>query len=97
MRDPLPPQEEGMDFELLRRSLNIEPSEHWASPDALHKLRRPDLQRIKRLSRDFFPKHNPFIRHIVRRTRDYLENEIDPQDEEKLRRIGELTASSRVG
>jgi SNF2 family DNA or RNA helicase len=88
MRDPLPPQEEGMDFQLLRRSLNINPSEHWISPEAFHKLRKPDLQRIKRLSRDFFPKHNPFIRHIVRRTRDYLENKIDPHTNEPyLQRI----------
>lgn len=88
MRDPLPPQEEGMDFELLRRSLNIAPSESWASPEAIHELRRPDVQRIKRLSRDFFLKHNPFIRHIVRRTRDFLENHIDPHTNEPyLQRI----------
>jgi hypothetical protein len=82
MRDPLPSQEEGMDFQLLRRSLNIAPSEYWASPEAIHELRRPDVQRIKRLSRHFFSKHNPFIRHIVRRTRDFLENEIDPHTNE---------------
>jgi SNF2 family DNA or RNA helicase len=77
-----------MDFQMLRRSLNIDPSEHWVSPEAFHKLRKPDLQRIKRLSRDFFPKHNPFIRRIVRRTRDYLENTIDPQTNEPyLQRI----------
>ncbi len=88
IRDPLPPQEEGMDFELLRRSLKIDPSESWAAPEALHKLRKPDVQRIKRLSSEFFPKHNPFIRHIVRRTRDYLENTIDPQTNEPyLQRI----------
>jgi len=88
MRDPLPPQEEGMDFELLRRSLNIDPSEHWISPEAFHKLGKPDLQRINRLSRDFFPKHNPFIRQIVRRTRDFLENNIDPHTNEPyLQRI----------
>jgi hypothetical protein len=82
MRDPLPPQEEGMDFQLLRRSLKIDPSEHWISPETFHQLHKPDLQRIKRLSRDFFPKHNPFIRHIVRRTRDFLENTIDPHTNE---------------
>jgi hypothetical protein len=88
MRDPLPPLKEGLDFELLRRSLKIDPSGHWTSPEAFHELRKPDLQRIKRLSRDFFPKHNPFIRHIVRRTRDYLENTIDPQTNEPyLQRI----------
>jgi len=46
------------------------------------------VQRIKRLSRDFFLKHNPFIRHIVRRTRDFLENAIDPHTNEPyLQRI----------
>ncbi|MFO7460874.1 MAG: helicase-related protein [Desulfatiglandales bacterium] len=88
MRDPLPPPEEGMDFQLLRRRLEIDSSEHWASPEAFQKLSKSDVQRIRRLSRDFFPKHNPFIRHIVRRTRDYLENTIDPQTNESyLQRI----------
>jgi hypothetical protein len=85
MRDPLPPPEEGMDFQLLRRRLGIDSSEHWASPEAFQRLSKPDVQRIRRLSRDFFPKHNPFIRHIVRRTRDYLENTIDPQTNEPYR------------
>ena len=77
-----------MDFQLLRRSLNIDPSGNWASPEAIHALRRPDVQRIKRLSRHCFLKHNPFIRHIVRRTRDFLENEIDPHTNEPyLQRI----------
>jgi len=88
MRDPLPPLKESLDFELLRRSLKIDPSSHWASPEAFHELSKPDVQRIKRLSRDFFPKHNPFIRHIVRRTRDFLENTIDPHTNEPyLQRI----------
>ncbi len=88
MRDPLPPLKESLDFELLRRSLKIEPSGHWASPEAFYELSKSDVQRIKRLSRDFFPKHNPFIRHIVRRTRDFLENTIDPQTNEPyLQRI----------
>jgi len=82
MRDPLPPPEEGPDFQVLRRSLNINPAEQWTSPEALHGLRKSDLQRIRRLSRDFFPKHNPFIRHIIRRTRDFLENHIDPNTNE---------------
>jgi hypothetical protein len=91
VRDPLPPPEEGVDFQLLRRSLNINPSDHWASPETFQKLSKSDVQRIKRLSRDFFPKHNPFIRRIVRRTRDYLENTIDLQTNEPyLQRLGSL-------
>jgi len=88
VRDPLPPLKESLDFELLRRRLKIDPSGHWASPEAFYELSKPDVQRIKRLSRDFFPKHNPFIRHIVRRTRDFLENTIDPHTNEPyLQRI----------
>jgi len=88
MRDPLPPPEEGMDFQLLRRSLKIDPSVSWVSPEAFYHLPKPDQQRVKRLSKDFFLKHNPFIRHIVRRTRDFLENTIDPRTNEPyLQRI----------
>ena len=88
MRDPLPPQEEGRDFQLLRRSLSVEPSEHWVSPEAFTGLTKPDQQRVRRLLPRFFQEHNPFIRHIVRRTRDFLENNIDPQTNEPyLQRI----------
>lgn len=88
MRDPLPPPEEGLDFQLLRRSLKISPAERWVSPETFDSLPEPDRQRIKRLLNDFFLKHNPFIRHIVRRTRDFLENTIDPRTNEPyLQRI----------
>ncbi|MDP3028003.1 MAG: helicase-related protein, partial [Deltaproteobacteria bacterium] len=88
MRDPLPPPEEGVNFQLLRRSLKVEPSESWAPPEAFHRLPKPDQQRVRRLSPHFFQGHNPFIRHIVRRTRDFLENTIDPQTNEPyLQRI----------
>jgi len=39
----LPPPEEGVDFQLLRRSLKIDPSSRWASPEAFHELRKPEL------------------------------------------------------
>jgi len=88
MRDPLPPQEEGRDFQLLRRSLKVEPSEHWVPPEAFNGLTKPDQQRVRRLLPRFFQEHNPFIRHIVRRTRDFLENTIDTQTNEPyLQRI----------
>ncbi len=43
------------------------------------RLGNPDKSRLRRLARDFAPQHNPFIRHIVRRTRDYLETTLDPE------------------
>jgi hypothetical protein len=88
IRDPLPPPVEGMDFQLLRRSLNVTPSEYWVSPESLYNLPKPDQQRVRRLTSHFFQTHNPFIRHIVRRTRDFLENTIDPHTNEPyLQRI----------
>jgi hypothetical protein len=82
MRDPLPPPSEGIDFELLRRSLNITHSDIWVSPEALYDLSPPDQQRVRRLSKGFFQRHNPFIRHVIRRTREFLESAIDPQTNE---------------
>jgi len=89
MRDPLPPAKEGVDFELLRRNLKVGASDHWAAPEVYYAVSGPDRQRINKLSRRFFQDHNPFLRHIVRRTRDYLENTIDPwTNEPYLQRIG---------
>lgn len=88
MRDPLPPSSESMDFQLLRRGLNLVLSDTWVPPEALDGLSKPDQQRVRRLSKSFFQEHNPFIRHIVRRTRDFLENTVNPQTNEPyLQRI----------
>lgn len=82
IRNPLPPSTESLDFEIIRRSLNIGndvscvPGSDWES------LREPDKARIRNLSHNFIKNHNPFIRHIVRRTRDFLETEINPVTKE---------------
>lgn len=36
------------------------------------------------MERGFVEKNNPFIRHIVRRTRDFLENEINPETNDHI-------------
>ncbi|MDI6776798.1 MAG: helicase-related protein [Syntrophales bacterium] len=95
IRDPLPPSSESKDFELIRRGLKVSLSETWSPPEAFEVLPRPDQQRVRRLSKIFFQEHNPFIRHIIRRTRDFLENTINPQTNEpylqtiKVRLFGE--------
>ncbi len=38
-----------------------------------------DQRKIINASETFFKDHNPFIRHIVRRTREFLENTVDPK------------------
>lgn len=64
---------------MLRRSLKLPDSVAIASGDSWEKLKKPDQRRVRDLTRDFVERHNPFIRHIVRRTREYLETTIDPE------------------
>ena len=77
MRNPLPPATEGHDFASLRRSLDLPDDRIWATAESLNALRPSERGRVGRMARDFFAEHNPYIRHIVRRTREYLEHEID--------------------
>ncbi len=79
IRNPLPPGKEHPAFAKIRRSLAMDDSAFVAPGDALDKLSRPDHTQLRRISDDFARYHNPFIRHIVRRTRQYLEDAIDPE------------------
>lgn len=95
IRNPLPPSTENRDFEIIRRSLNIGDDVTYVSGSDWEKLREPDKARIRNISRNFIKNHNPFIRYIVRRTRDFLENKINPETNEpylkpiKIRLLGE--------
>lgn len=85
MRNPFPPSEENeRTFGLIRRRLDISEDEFIIQPEAYDDLSPPDYQKCERIigSEGFFVNHNPFIRHIVRRTRKYLENTIDPETNE---------------
>jgi hypothetical protein len=79
IRNPLPPASEGRDFEILCRSLHLPASKAVASGSDWDELGEPDKARLRRLTRDFAQQHNPCIRHIVRRTREYLETTMDPE------------------
>ena len=68
--------------------LGLPASASWARPEALERLAPPDRQRLDRAARDFFPNHNPYIRHIVRRTRDYLESTHRPPDQRAVPAAG---------
>lgn len=89
LSDPLPPSDEGRDFEIIRRDLDLADTETWAPPEALDRLPASDRRRVQGLKVDLFQKHNPFIRHMVRRTREYLETTLDPETGEPyLPRVG---------
>ncbi len=82
LRNPFPPSEEDeLTFGLLRRSMDLNDDDSVIRPAAIDELSPPDKARVERIieDRNYFADHNPFIRHIIRRTREYLENTNDPE------------------
>lgn len=79
MRTPFPPRSEHRDFEIIRRSLGKTDTDVSAKGNEWQRLGQPDRQRMRSMFRRFIDQHNPFIRHIVRRSRKYLEETRDPQ------------------
>lgn len=82
VRNPLPPSNEHLDFEILRKNLGMTDTEAVVLGGTWERLSKPDRQRIRLLASRFAREHNPFIRHIIRRTREYLENTLDPVTKE---------------
>ena len=82
LRNPFPPASEGRDFEILRKALDLPDDKAYALGKAVVLLRPPDKQRLQNGFERFLERHNPYIRTIVLRTREYLENSIDPETDE---------------
>ena len=82
LRNPLPPASEGREFAILRQSLRLTKEAAYADGRAIDKLRGADKRRIEAGFKRLKEHHNPYIRRIVVRTREYLENEIDPETRE---------------
>jgi hypothetical protein len=82
IRNPFPLPDEGHDFVILRRAMALSRDEPIAPSDAWDQLRSMEKARIRRIGSTYGRMHNPFIRHIVRRTRGFLENTIDPETNE---------------
>jgi superfamily II DNA or RNA helicase len=89
IRNPLPPRAEHRDFDILRRALDLPDNVAVERGDGWARLRTPDRSRVVSLFSRFVSQHNPFIRHIVRRSRKYLEETRDPETGEPyLKPIG---------
>lgn len=84
IRNPMPPKSEHKDFEVLRGKLDAEDSLAVIPGSAYDKLRAPDRARLTDLFPRFIKSHHPYICRIVRRTREQLENQIDPETNEPL-------------
>lgn len=79
IRAPLPPRSEHRDFDILRRSLGLDDDRASANGSDWDRLKEPDKARVQQMFKRFLSQHNPFIRHIVRRSRKYLEETKDPE------------------
>lgn len=86
LKNPFPPSKEGeATFGRIRRRLDMDDETFVTPADALITLRKypSENRKVGRIiERGFIEKNNPFIRHIVRRTRDFLENKINPETNE---------------
>lgn len=81
VRNPFPPRSEDKSFEILRNQLGVEDDKNIIPQSVYNDLNRAQKNRVKLIYNDddFIQNYNPFIRSIVRRTRDYLENHTNPQ------------------
>lgn len=81
LRNPFPPaNEDRVTFGKVRKNIGMSDEEFVIKPEILPRIQsRPEMRSIGRImEHGFMQNHNPFIRHIVRRTRDFLENNEDP-------------------
>ena len=82
IRNPFPPANENATFASLRMKAGMKDDE-FVYKKSFIELSRSEAQRIGvLLTGDFFANHNPYIRHVVRRERKYLENTTNPETNE---------------
>ncbi|HOV94162.1 MAG TPA: helicase-related protein [Spirochaetales bacterium] len=88
LKNPFPPQwEDDPQIRSLRKKWGMNDTDAVA-PKSFEELPHTDRMLVQMLSERLFSTLNPFLRCIVRRTRDYLEKTIDPATHEPyLRRI----------
>jgi len=77
--NPIPKEEEHPVFSSIRSSLHLHDNNWWVNPNKWDNLSSADKQDVKINSDELLTNHNPFIRQIIRRTRDYLEATINPE------------------
>lgn len=80
IRNPFPPSfEHEPTFGLLRRRLGLKEDE-FVIQKSHFELQKPEQNIIGRiLDNKFYQRNNPYIRHVVRRERSYLEETINPE------------------
>lgn len=80
VRDPLPAKSEGTAFDKIRKNLNASETQWQFKPEVYDQI-SPAIRKIQlenNLLPDYGQKYNPMLRCIVRRTRGYLEQTVNP-------------------
>lgn len=78
IRNPFPPGDENAFFTSLRQKANMAEKE-FVYKKSFNELSSPEQQKVGNLmSRGFYANYNPYIRHVVRRERSYLEEAVNP-------------------
>jgi superfamily II DNA or RNA helicase len=77
--NPIPKSEEHPVFSSIRNSLHLNDAIWRVNPNKWDDLSAADKQDVTISSDELLTNHNPFIRQIIRRTRDYLEATINSE------------------
>jgi len=80
LRNPFPPAEEKPNtFGVFRRLINLPANKYNISGGLFYDLTKQQQAILTRIfAEDFIRNYNPFIRHIIRRERKFLETTINP-------------------
>lgn len=82
IRNPFPPKYEDATFASVRSTNKMNDDDFVLSKSYVELLPK-ERQRIgNMLTKNFFANYNPYIRHVIRRERKYLEETIDPNTKE---------------
>jgi superfamily II DNA or RNA helicase len=81
VKNPFPPSWESRDIKTLRQQITLDDTQA-AFPLSYQELRPADKTRAKNIISIYLNTHTPFLRSIVRRTRSYLEQTINPDTNE---------------
>jgi ERCC4-related helicase len=79
LRNPFPPAyENNRLFGRIRRALNMSPTDYVIKPNVIDEL-KPGYKRSIERKKRLFEQYNPYVRHIIRRTRTFLEETINEE------------------
>ncbi|HOJ99854.1 MAG TPA: helicase-related protein [Termitinemataceae bacterium] len=81
VKNPFPPSWERPEIKTLRQQNNLDDT-RATFPLSFQELRPADKTRAKTIISNYVNSHTPFLRSIVRRTRGYLEQTINPDTKE---------------